>query len=48
MLPAVADYLRQRYQRDKVLDLDQVILVFPGGRAGRRLLEVLVAQAAQR
>ena len=46
-LPAVADYLRQQYGRDNILDLDQVVLVFPGGRAGRRLLEVLVEQAAQ-
>jgi ATP-dependent helicase/nuclease subunit B len=46
-LPAVADYLRQQYRRDNVLNLDQVILVFPGGRAGRRLLEVLVEHAAQ-
>ena len=46
-LPAVVDFLRETYQHDDVLDLDQVVLVFPGGRAGRRLLEVLVAQAAQ-
>ncbi|MHB8974697.1 MAG: PD-(D/E)XK nuclease family protein [Pirellulaceae bacterium] len=47
-LPMVADYLLQRYTRDDTLDLDRVVLVFPGGRAGRRLLEVLVEQAADR
>jgi ATP-dependent helicase/nuclease subunit B len=46
-LPAVADYLRQRYRRGDTWDLDGVVLVFPGGRAGRRLLEVLVEDAAK-
>ena len=47
-LPMVTEYLLQRYTRDDTLDLDRVVLVFPGGRAGRRLLEVLVEQAADR
>ncbi len=47
-LPAVVDHLCGRYLRDDVLDLDQVVLVFPGGRAGRRLLELLVEHAARR
>ncbi len=46
-LPMVTDYLLQRYARGNTWDLDRVILVFPGGRAGRRLLEVLVEQADQ-
>ncbi|MHB0958662.1 MAG: PD-(D/E)XK nuclease family protein [Pirellulaceae bacterium] len=47
-LPAVADFLFQHYTRGKVVDLDHVTLVLPGGRAGRRLLELLVEQAADR
>ena len=46
-LPAVVEYLGGRYQRGSVLDLDQVVLVFPGARAGRRLLEVIVEHAAE-
>ncbi len=42
-LPMVVEYLVQRFQRGTTLDLDNVILVFPGGRAGRRLTELLVA-----
>lgn len=47
-LPAVVDYVLGRFQRDNMLDLDAVVLVMPGGRAGRRLLELLVAEAEQR
>lgn len=46
-LPAVVEHLRARYQRGDLLDLDQVVLIFPGARAGRRLLELLVEQAEQ-
>jgi RecB family exonuclease len=45
-LPAVVEYLRQHYARRDTWDLDQVVLVFPGARAGRRVLELLVEQAA--
>lgn len=45
-LPAAVDYLCERYRRGDMLDLDRVVLVFPGARAGRRLLELLVQRAA--
>lgn len=45
-LPAVADYLRQRSVHDGTWDLRNVIAVLPTVRAGHRLLEILVAQAA--
>lgn len=41
-LPAAADYLISRFGNDKFLDLRDVLVVVPGGRAGRRLLEILV------
>lgn len=41
-LPAVAEYLIQRYGQDEQLNLENVLLVLPGRRAGRRLLELLV------
>jgi hypothetical protein len=44
-LPATADWLVSRYARDAELDLGQVIVVVPGSRAGRRLLELLVTRA---
>ncbi len=47
-LPAAADYLIQRYVSDDQLDLSGVVLVFPGRRAARRMLELLVEKAADR
>lgn len=47
-LPAAADYLIQRYAAGGGLDLSRVILVFPGRRAGRRMLELLVQKTADR
>lgn len=44
-LPAAADYLIARYGKDEVLDLSAAIVVVPGARAGRRLVEILVAKA---
>src|SRR5215467_14245966 len=44
-LGAAAEYLRERFERDGELDLSGVIVVVPGGRAGRRLLEILVGIA---
>ena len=41
-IPAAVDYLIATYVQDGRLDLDQVLVVVPGRRAGRRLLEVLV------
>ncbi len=46
-LPAVVEYLAQRFRRGTTLDLDNVVLVLPGGRAGRRLTELLVAYCDQ-
>ena len=39
------DYLISRYARGDQLDLSKVILVFPGRRAARRMLELLVQRA---
>ena len=46
-LPQVADYLTNRYARGTTLDLTGVILVFPGRRAARRMLELLVERSEQ-
>lgn len=47
-LPAAADWLVARAARDGNLDLSRTIVVVPGGRAGRRMLELLVERAAAR
>ena len=44
-LPAAADWLAARFAADGTLDLSGTIVVLPGARAGRRLLELLVARA---
>jgi ATP-dependent helicase/nuclease subunit B len=44
-LVAATEYLLRRYVRDNECDLSEVIVVIPGSRAGRRLLELLVQQA---
>ena len=41
-LPAAAEYLIGRCAKDGVLDLSGLIVIVPGSRAGRRLLEILV------
>jgi RecB family exonuclease len=46
-LPAAAEYLISRCGHGQALDLSQVIIVAPGSRAGRRLLEILVQRAAE-
>ncbi|MCA9066499.1 MAG: hypothetical protein KDA96_25700, partial [Planctomycetaceae bacterium] len=46
-LPAAADYLIQRFSEAGTLDLSRVVLVLPGRRAARRLIEVLVQKAGQ-
>ena len=46
-LVAGADYLVGEYQRDDALALDGVIIVVPGRRAGRRLLEILLRKAGE-
>lgn len=47
-LPQVAQFLIDRYAGPTELDLSGVILVFPGRRASRRMLELLVDTAADR
>ena len=44
-LPSVVEYLRRRFVRGADWDLDNVVLVVPGGRAGRALIELLVTEA---
>ena len=44
-IAAAAEYLRGRFERSGELNLGGVIVVVPGGRAGRRLLEILVDAA---
>lgn len=41
-LAAAAEYLIDRFGRSSLADLRHVIVVVPGARAGRRLLEILV------
>ena len=41
-------YLSERYAAHGVLDLQQTLVVMPGARAGRRLLELLVDHAEAR
>ena len=46
-LAAAVDYLVDRFDAPGELDLANVIVAMPGGRAGRRLLEMLVERAEQ-
>ena len=45
-LPAAAEYLLHRFGTPAAVDLRDVVVVLPGSRAGRRLLEILVDRAA--
>jgi len=47
-LPAVAEFLAERYCLGQDWDLSRVIVVTPGTRAGNRLLEIMVDLASQR
>jgi hypothetical protein len=47
-LLSTAEYLIARYATRAQLDLHHLLVALPGGRAGRRLLEILVDQAAAR
>ena len=47
-LAAAVDYLVQRFSSAGQLNLENVVLALPGGRAGRRLLEILVEEAEKR
>ena len=40
-LHSAVDYLIERYRDGRQLNLDESIVVVPGSRAGRRLLEIL-------
>jgi inactivated superfamily I helicase len=44
-LPAAARWLLERFDGNQRAALDEVMIVVPGRRAGRRLLELLVAEA---
>ncbi len=44
-LPAAASYLLARYRSGDSADMEQVVVVVPGSRAGRRLLEILVDES---
>lgn len=44
-LLSAADFLIERYQRGRAADMRHAIVVLPGRRAARRLLEILVEQA---
>lgn len=44
-LATAAESLIGRFRQQQMVDLTRVIVVLPGGRAGRRLLEILVEQA---
>lgn len=48
ILPEVVNYLIDRYATPDQLDLSNVVLVFTGRRASRRMLELLVDRAADR
>jgi RecB family exonuclease len=48
VLRAAAAYLLDRAAADRSADLGSVVVVVPGGRAGRRLLELLVELADER
>lgn len=48
LLPAVADYVIQRYADGKQLDLRNVVMVFTGARASRRMLELLFEKASKK
>lgn len=47
-LTSAADYLIRRYQRGSSVDMSNAIVVLPGRRAARRLLEILVEGAQER
>src|SRR5262245_9901737 len=47
-LAGAADFLRSRHEQAGELDLRGAIVVVPAGRAGRRLLEILVGMSDER
>ena len=47
-IPAAVEWLIERFSAAGQLDLGGVVVALPGSRAGRRLLEILVAEADRR
>lgn len=47
LLPQAAATLTEEFSGGEVVDLGETLLVFPGSRAGRRLMELLWEKAAQ-
>ncbi len=45
ILHAACDYLQKRYTRGNKWDMDQCLLVLPGGFAGRRLTQLMATRA---
>lgn len=47
-LSGAVDWLVSRYRVDRMVDLDETVVAFPGSRAGRRFLEILVRLCDER
>ena len=47
ILHAACDYLQEHYTRGNKWDMDQCLLVLPGGFAGRRLTQLMATRASQ-
>ena len=47
ILHAACDYLQKQYTRGNKWDMDQCLLVLPGGFAGRRLTQLMATRASQ-
>ena len=48
ILHAACDYLQKQYTRGNKWDMDQCLLVVPGGFAGRRLTQLMATRASQK
>ena len=46
-LPSAVDWLIGQYGSGQLVDMDRVIVVVPGSRAGRRLREILLARVEE-
>ncbi len=47
-LQTAVELLVEKYRREGLVDLDQTVIAFPGSRAGRRFLEILVRYCEER
>ena len=47
LLPQAAEWLAARFREGNRIDLSEALLVVPGARAGRRLMELLAQSAGQ-